>query len=674
MIASCLVLKTAPRTTQRRLLWPIVLCLAFTATGCMSSGWIRQRSEPALPFAVDLGLYSWHGPQATPRTAQLLRRFDLLEEFERRPQSVLGPLLENPGSRSSPELVFAIAELGFIAGRLADRERRFGDALDLYSISVAHAYSYLLNDQLQLTRNPYDPQYRQACDLYNAALESALRVVAGQGALRPGTAHLIVTRTQEYELHIVSRGPWHPGDLHELKFVSDYRLQGLTNHYRTFGLGVPLIGVHHDCPGNCASEPYHAPGMSVPVTAFLRVLPESQVNASTGCVRHICILELHDPLQSMNVSVNGRLVPLETDLSTPLAYSLNDPAFRQANVATRGLLNPAKSQEHQGLYLLEPYDPEKIPVLMVHGLWSNLVTWMEMFNDLRGIEEIRDHYQFWFYLYPSGQPLLLTATQLRQELDEARRVLDPEGTNPTLKHMVLVGHSMGGLVARLQTLESGEDYWNVLSDTPLDELDAPASIKSELRMALYFHPDPAVKRVVTIASPHRGSAYSNSATQWLGRRLIQLPEMLVRTRQHLLLANRSAVRKQGILEIETSIDSLSPTSPILEVMQRSQPAPWVRYHNIIGVVPEGGWLAKIAGESDGVVKLESARLAGAASELMVEADHINVHRHPRTVLEVQRILLEHLEHTSRMAMQRLPAPTDHFLPKDAARDDVSAAH
>ena len=116
------------------------------------------------------------------------------------------------------------------------------------------------------------------------------------------------------------------------------------------------------------------------------------------------MLELHDPLRSTDVSANGRLVPLETDLSTPLAYSLNDPAFQQANIATRGLLNPAKSQEHQGLYLLEPYDPDKIPVLMIHGLWSSLVTWMEMFNDLRGIEEIRDHYQFWFYLYPSGQP------------------------------------------------------------------------------------------------------------------------------------------------------------------------------------------------------------------------------------------------------------------------------
>jgi pimeloyl-ACP methyl ester carboxylesterase len=655
------------RLTQHWLLWALMVSTCATSSGCMSSGWIRQRSEPALPFAVDLGLHSWRGPQPTPRTVQLLRRYDLLEQFDRRPRSVLAAMLENPQSRTSPELIFSIAEVAFIAGRLADHQQRLGDALDLYSISVAHAYDYLFSDRLEDTRNPYDPQYRQACDLYNAALESALRVVAGQGELRPGTAHLIATRTQEYELHIVSRGPWKSGDLAELKFVSDYALQGLKNHYRTFGLGVPLIGVHSDCPGNNVAEPYYAPGMSVPVTAFLRVLPESQENPASGVIRHVCVLELHDPLQASTVSVNGRLVPLETDLSTPLAYSLNDPAFRQANVATRGLLNPAKSQEHQGLYLLEPYDPDKTPVLMIHGLWSNLVTWMEMFNDLQGIPEIRDHYQFWFYLYPSGQPLLLSATQLRQELAQARQTLDPDKSNPMLNQMILVGHSMGGLVARLQTLESSDDYWNVMSATPLSELDAPESIKTELQMALYFHPDPGIKRVVTIASPHRGSAYSNGATQWLGRRLIQLPEMVVRTRQQLLLANRSAVRNQGIREIETSIDSLSPMSPILEVMQRSQAAPWVRYHNIVGVVPEDGVLRKVAKESDGVVSVESARLPGAASELVVEADHINVHRHPRTVLEVQRILLEHLRQTSRLAMQRLPEPSV-SQPSDADSD------
>src|SRR5690606_34551497 len=155
---------------------------------------------------------------------------------------------------------------------------------------------------------------------------------------------------------------------------------------------------------------YYAPGMTLPMTAFLRVMPRSTRGADAN---HLyCVLELYDPLQTDQIDVQGMRVPLETDLTTPLAYSLNDPAFRQTEIATSGLLDPRASQAVQGLYMLAPYNGNKIPVLMVHGFWSSLITWMEMFNDLRGVPEIRDNYQFWFFLYPTGQPFWLAAAQL----------------------------------------------------------------------------------------------------------------------------------------------------------------------------------------------------------------------------------------------------------------------
>lgn len=640
----------------------IVLCALLLSSGCSHQQWIRERRQPALPFLTQSEFRPWKRPEPTPRSIQLLRRYDLLKDFRKHPEAVLRDLMASPAVEESPEHIFTLAEVAFLAGRSAERSGRPGHALDLYGICVASAHDYLLSERFDATRNPYDPQYRQASDLYNAALESALRIVDLQGGLRPGAVRVISTPARDYELHIVCRGPWQASDIKQLRFVSDYELQGLTNTYRTYGLGVPLIAEHSSRPGNSPAERYYAPGMSVPVTAFLRVLPDTSLSPPTERMRHLCVLELHDPLLSTDVSVAGRLVPLETDLSTPLAYSLNDPAFKRANVATRGLLNPNESQEHQGLYLLEPYNPDKIPVLMVHGLWSSLVTWMEMFNDLRGTPEIRDHFQFWFYLYPSGQPLLLSATQLRDELKQARQTLDPHRANETLDQMVLVGHSMGGLIARLQTLESGEDYWKLMTEKPLDEFEAPGEIKDTLRNSLFFSPNPSVKRVVTIASPHRGSEFSNQATQWLGRRFIHLPEMFVMTRDTLLMSHRDEIRAQGVLEMQTSIDSLSPTSPILEIMQSSATAPWVQYHNILGVVAEEGVLSKVAGDSDGVVTVESARLPHAVSELTVAADHINIHRHPRTVLEVQRILLEHLDQVSIETMKRLPEPSRMPLP------------
>ena len=167
--------------------------------------------------------------------------------------------------------------------------------------------------------------------------------------------------------------------------------------------------------------------------------------------------------------------------------------------------------------------------------------------------------------------------------------------------------------------------------------------------------------MITIASPHRGSQFANGATQWLGRRIITLPDLVERTVDQ--LAGKGPINKQAkLLESQTSIDSLNPTSPVLTVLLDSRPAGWVKYHNVIGQVAEEGFLSKVAGKSDGVVTMDSARLNEATSELVVAADHFKIHSHPKTVLEVQRVLLEHLDDVSRTAMQRLPDPAISRLP------------
>ena len=56
---------------------------------------------------------------------------------------------------------------------------------------------------------------------------------------------------------------------------------------------------------------------------------------------------------------------------------------------------------------------------MVHGLWSSPETWTEMINELRAVPDIRNRYQFWTYLYPTGQPFWVSATQLRADLASA---------------------------------------------------------------------------------------------------------------------------------------------------------------------------------------------------------------------------------------------------------------
>lgn len=635
---------------SERLRRPGILVLVslwlILVSGCASTNWVRMRRTPDTPMLSPMQILSWGDPEATPRTQQFLRRNDLIKMMKKDPELVVQWLMENDESLST-ENVFALAEVSFLAAQRAEKKGKTEQALDLYGLSVANAYGYLLSDELADERNPYDPRFRQASDLYNGALENAMRLIQKRGQLRPGSMLRVRTEKKEYEVHLVCRGPWQPEDIAELKFVSDYELQGLKNHYRTFGLGVPLIAVYNRESSRDPTKRYAAPGMSFPVTAFLRVEPDAQLMPQ-GRTKQVCVLELYDPLMSSDVVVNDRLVPLQTDLSTPLAYSLNDSEFQRANVATRGFLNVAESQQAQGLYLLEPYDPNKIPVIMIHGLWSSLITWMEMFNDLRGTPEIRDHYQFWFYLYPTGQPFLVTAAQLRRDLEEARDYLDPQHATPTLDEMILVGHSMGGLISRLQTLDSGDRFRGFAETVSASDLMGAKDGSDPFD----FHPNPSIQRVVTIASPHRGSAFSNGATQWLGRRLIRMPAVVLQSKDQLLQAAAREKRPtQGAWAIQTSIDSLSPASPVLEAMQHSPPGEWVQYHNIVGRIANEGVLSKVAKESDGVVTLTSAHLEDAVSELVVEADHINIHRHPRAILEMQRILRLHLHERNRQTFE-----------------------
>jgi pimeloyl-ACP methyl ester carboxylesterase len=563
----------------------------------------------------------------------------------------------------SAEKIYSMAELSFIEAKRAEGTNR-ALALNLYGASVLEAYKYLFDERFRRLRNPYDPQFRGACDLYNGALESALRLVCKDQGLTPGKSYPLRTADGDWEITCVVRGgSWRREDFGRFEFVSDYEINGLKNHYQTYGLGVPLIAVRQNYAGEPAAARYYPAGLSFPVTAVLRPGPEPQsAPARPGAPSwRRGVLELHDPFTTGDITVAGVQVPLESDSTTPLAYFLSNPAL--SNLDTLGLLRPdrlldprnAGGSPIMGLYMVQPYEPGKIPVLMVHGLWSSPMTWMEMFNDLRSIPEIQKHYQIWFYLYATAQPFWISAAQLRRDLAEARQVLDPEHREPALDQMVLIGHSMGGLISRLQTIPSRGEVWKLVSDQPLESVNADPEVLKRLEQCFFFDPSPSIRRVITMGTPHRGSGFSNQTTQWLAAKLIRLPQKLLQSQQALFRDNAGVFPSRSLLRIDNSIDALAPDSPIFPVMLASPRPPWVKYHNVVGMAEYRGLLGTLISGGDGVVKYQSAHVDDAESELVVPADHSGVHSHPLAVLEVRRILLEHLAELRSFPGSQAPA-------------------
>ena len=620
----------------------ITLLILFLMPGCAGNKWITVRKSPSNPLAGPLQLLSNQGPRANERTTQLLRQYDLDKHATGDHRQALAGLAEEIALEPDADKIYAFAELAYVAAKRADAMQQKASALELYASSAAHAYYYLFDERFSHNGETYDPQFRQACDLYNGSLEGALRIVSSQGKLKPGTAYRIATPHHDFEVEFTINGNWSNNDFEEFEFASDFAVKGLKNQHRTYGLGVPLIARCKEELKDPIRQKYFPPNLTYPMTAFLHVSHGNQKLGTNGKPVHLCKIELYDPLKQTELEVAGKKVPLESDISTPLAYYWGGTnKVNSMSLATLGLFNPGSSENIKGMYMLEPYDPQKIPVVLVHGLWSSPATWLEMFNDLRAQPEIQKNYQFWFYLYPTGEPFWISANRFRKDLDILQQDLDPANQAMALDQMVLVGHSMGGLLSRMQTIESENEFWNLVSDRDPSELQGTPEDKQGLLEALFFEPSDSVRKVVTLGTPHRGSEYANSTTRWLGRSFITLPELFVSRKQRLLDDNPGFFQDTELLKISTSVDSLAPDSPVLPKILDAPKAPWVDYHTVIGVVDQDSWFGWFSGKSDGVVDYESARLDEAKSERIVTSDHSNIHRHPRSVLEVRRILLEH---------------------------------
>ena len=306
-------------------------------------------------------------------------------------------------------------------------------------------------------------------------------------------------------------------------------------------------------------------------------------------------------------------------------------AMPDADVA--GLLR----YEPTGLSLLQPYRRGRVPVVFVHGLWSSPWSWSPMVEALEADPALRDRYQFWVFGYSTGDPILYSAWLLRRDLDEARRRFDPDGTDAAFDRTVVVGHSMGGLLAKMMVQDSGPRLWRLVSDRPFEELAGDPEDRDLFRRALFFKPRPEVRRVVLIATPHRGSRVDRGRLERLGARLVRLQEPLRAAFGRLMDRNGPVFFKERLRAgLPTSIDELEWGSPVLTGLSELGLAAGVTAHSVLADRRD----PPRAGGSDGLVPYDSAHLDGVASEVLVSSGH-RCQGHPAVIREVRRILTEH---------------------------------
>jgi len=597
------------------------LCLALAAcAGPIST----TRVDPTIVQA-DLGRSAITTGEPSWPTRNVLFERGLADAFAAEPETALADLHRAMVvAGGDPDMLFALAELSFLHGQAAKKPN--------YSLAAAvYAYAFLFPEGAGVAPGRFDTRLRTAADLYNWALTVSF---ASKDRLE------VVPRGGTFELPFgriaVAFDPaaLRAGDRELVRFtpVAELAVDGLAMRYRWPGLGAPLAAATRPLASAPPGRDMVAPRLQVSVTAFLRIaaarraLVQGEPLAGT--------LELYLAWDGESVTIAGEQVPLENEPTAALALSVTGvPVFEIETFGFLGRLSGLLA-ERPPLVSTTPYKPGLIPVVFVHGTASSIVRWMDMYNRLLADPELRSRFQVWFFQYDSGNPIALSALRLREALTAAVARLDPAGTDPALRRMVLIGHSQGGLLVKMQAIHTGDRLWNGVSKKPLDELTLSDETRDLLRRGLFVEPVPTVSRVVFICTPQRGSFVAGSdLIANVVRRLLTLPLALTGVAVDLAQNQDAAV---GGAVFPSAVDNMSPKHPFIRGLSEIPVAPSITVNSIIAVEGDG----PVEKGNDGVVEYASAHIESVESELVVRSGH-SVQGHPHAIEEVRRILRLH---------------------------------
>ena len=507
--------------------------------------------------------------------------------------------------RHTPPLVQAASDLRQARRKTLPEKTRA--ALYLNAAALADA---------QLDLQGAQPKARAIYNNATAELTDLLRDADG-GRLwnRP----LVLTaRGVEYQLKFApktKRGTWAPDYFTDFKLPCKVSYRRVRYHFVQEGVGGTLVGIHKTpCANPLQRVPFEPKlGLVAPVTATLDFHGRNVA------------LTLSDPTKTDTARLDGKPRLIAADYTAPFALH---PASNALWHGLMGLIQVEKYMGHSGLYMLEPYDPNRIPVILVHGLISTPQIWVNVINELEADPRLRGRFQYWVFSYPTGNPPAYSALICREELEKIQKL------HPMPRGCIIVGHSMGGLVAQMQAINTGRALWDGSFKDKSDHFYAKLPADHLIKRALIYQANPQVKELVFICVPHRGSQLALSSIGALGQRLISLPTSLVSTLKDSLA--EVLQMPDGKIFLPNSISGLSPTSPTLIAMEKLPLS--VPCHSIIGDRGRGD----TPNSTDGVVPYWSSHLDSARSEKIVPGPHSSQEL-PQTVDELKRILGDRLK-------------------------------
>ncbi len=606
----------------------VVSCIALIASGCATPIGVTRVDPRTAQFELTANALNTDKPSSF--SSQQLLNLGLYELFDKDPKEALAKLHKGLAPTGDEDRVFALAELSFLyADNSGDRS--------YYLAATAYAFAFLLPGKNGTPPKPINPRARWAVDIYNRALARGLTADDGEHVLLRGGkftlpfGELTVTFNEQDLL-------WTGFRLKDFVSAAELQVRGLSNRYRDPGVGAPLVAAIEPLESSASAQYKRIPPrIKIPVSAFLR-FDDARGELASGQLSGN--LELYNPDSARTIKIHDSDVPIEYEKTSALADTLEGSpvwdfeiaGFRSGDFTL--FTQKGGKGGGDGLYMLGPHRSGHIPIVLVHGTASSPARWAEMVNEVANDPRLFDRYELWYFIYNTGNPIAYSAMLLRDALMKTVAEIDPEGTDPGLKQMIVMGHSQGGLLTKMTAIDSGMGLWP-FSVAP-DELDVSAETRELLTHALIIKPLPFVKRVIFVATPHRGSYQALGLLGALGSWLVNLPGRLAKLSVDLLTLQKQGVFLGSATGIPTAIDNMNPNNSFIKSLAAIPIAEGVIANSIIAVDSD----APLAEAGDGVVKYMSAHIEGVESEKIVRSGH-SVQGNPETILEVKRILHGH---------------------------------
>lgn len=519
-------------------------------------------------------------------------------------------------------------------------------ALDAWLETARYSYAYLFFSGRTPAQRALEDRLTQVRDYYNYAAEQTASVVfqrtralaiEGQDFTGPMQVDRWTISTDFEQLPLTSIPQ-------QLVSASSVSFAGLRSSYRRDGFGAELVVVMEKAALTAPLEgttdapqlPVFSEMPAINATVLLHFSGETLEEVlATREIR----LESYSPDNTNTVMLRGQEVPLAANFTAAYGVWLAQSGF--ASESLRTLFGRGEGIREPHIYLMQPYDPNRRIIFMLHGLASSPEAWVNLANEIMGDPEMRKHYQVWSVYYPTNAPIALNRYTVSNAFNSTLKHFDPNGTARATHDMVFIGHSMGGVIARLMLSSSGEVLWNDALTRFKLEGERLKRVEARLGPLLHFTPQPNVERAIFIASPHKGTdAAGNRLGRMIGK-LVRLPLTILGKFGDVFLALQNldeTGNKPKEPRITTSIDNLKASDPFIEKSSALPLAPGLKYHSIIAQRKAD---VPAADSDDGLVPYWSSHLGGALSEKVIISGH-SVQETPEAVLEVRRILREDL--------------------------------